>query len=736
MSQLLTLTRPSPKSDYGIYTGNGHTGAVLWGLPTQWHISLDRSDVWDLRQPRKPWQTATFAKLAGALDRRQWQRAEECVRKFSIPQDLPATPCNLNLGRLTLDFGKQPAPERFADVMDLREGVLTRTVRWRNASLRGKVWLDAVQPVVWVELRATGNITPPRLALRRVPYDEKIERRFQYPPPAQGRAGDCRWWALQLHDGNAYALVLRALSGAYCIAIEQAATTAEAIAQGCRRVKGINRGASAAGNRRWWQMFWKKSDARLSDPKLEQAWRLGLYQLACCSRPGGPPASLQGVWSPDGAPAPWFGLIFNNLNTQMCYWPAAAANHLELCQPFNDYFLDPRRVKLMEAETRDFFGRPGVAVPVGADLAGRRIAAWMVVQAWPMAGAWICLHLWEYFRHSRDAAFLRDRAYPYFKRNLEFLRAFCRRDRNGQVLIWPTHSPELVEDPLRYWMKNPTIDLWLLKTLLQIAIASSRQLRRDATARREWRRWLARVPDYRGARQRGYLTESDDTDTELSHRHFSCAAPVYPGNEIHIEGRDRDLAVNSVRQLVRRGSGLYVGYSHVWLACLAARVGLTNMAAHHLRAYWDHYTGPSKFHLNLDMTDAGLSDFGRAFYTSEPMSTESSIGAAAAVNEMLLQSWGGTIRVFPALPAGVDAAFEKFLAEDGIEVSARRIAGQVREVRLRSPVAQRIRLRLPAGWVNLALTPRAPLRRRRRPWGVEAEWNTRAGQLYLCKPNP
>ena len=70
------------------------------------------------------------------------------------------------------------------------------------------------------------------------------------------------------------------------------------------------------------------------------------------------------------------------------------------------------------------------------------------------------------------------------------------------------------------------------------------------------------------------------------------------------------------------------------------------------------------------------------------------MGAVAAVNEMLLQSWGGRIRVFPACPSHWRTVrFDKLLAEGSVEVSAVRLEGRTLGVGLASRRTARIRLR-------------------------------------------
>jgi alpha-L-fucosidase 2 len=65
---------------------------------------------------------------------------------------------------------------------------------------------------------------------------------------------------------------------------------------------------------------------------------------------------------------------------------------------------------------------------------------------------------------------------------------------------------------------------------------------------------------------------------------------------------------------------------------------------------------------------------------------------------MLLQSWGGVVRIFPAVPAAwADVSFEDLRAEGGYRVSARRKDGRTVAVSIRAEHAGRLRLRDPFG---------------------------------------
>ncbi|UUZ96523.1 hypothetical protein LJK87_20805 [Paenibacillus sp. P25] len=60
---------------------------------------------------------------------------------------------------------------------------------------------------------------------------------------------------------------------------------------------------------------------------------------------------------------------------------------------------------------------------------------------WPMAGAWLCTHLWEHYAYSQDEAFL-ERAYPTMKEAALFCLDWLVEGRDGGLTTCPSTSPE------------------------------------------------------------------------------------------------------------------------------------------------------------------------------------------------------------------------------------------------------------------------------------------------------
>src|SRR3546814_1394901 len=69
-------------------------------------------------------------------------------------------------------------------------------------------------------------------------------------------------------------------------------------------------------------------------------------------------------------------------------------------------------------------------------------------------------------------------------------------------------------------------------------------------------------------------------------------------------------------------------------------------------------------------------------YAESGQNIETPLSAAQSIHDMVLQSWGGAIRIFPAVPAAwPDLVFGDFRAEGAFLVSARRSGGRTAWIR-------------------------------------------------------
>ncbi len=173
-------------------------------------------------------------------------------------------------------------------------------------------------------------------------------------------------------------------------------------------------------------------------------FQYGRYLLITSSRPGTQAANLQGIWNDEVRP-PWSSNYTVNINTEMNYWLAEPTNLAECHEPLFDLIGE---MSVNGRETaRVNYGAGGWVAHHNADLwrqtapvgdFGQGDPVWA---CWPMAGPWLCQHLWERYLFSGDVDFLRERAYPLMKGAAEFLLDWLI-EHDGHLVTAPSTSPE------------------------------------------------------------------------------------------------------------------------------------------------------------------------------------------------------------------------------------------------------------------------------------------------------
>ncbi len=508
-------------------------------------------------------------------------------------------------------------------------------------------------------------------------------QKLHYPPAIAGEADNLRWFEQPCADGFAYAVCAgwKRVGNSTLIAVT-VATRAEgkrprAVAQ-ARVQATLKKGYDklAAPHAAWWAGFWQRSSLVVPDPQILQHYDFVRYLYGSASRRGAPPMPLQGVWSADaGSLPPWKGDYHNDLNTQMTYIAYRTSGDFDEGACFLDYLWD--RLPGFRKFARDFYNAPGAAVPGVMSLAGQPLGGWGQYSLSPTMGAWNAHLFYLHWRDTGDAAFLRDRAYPFCREIGRCLRALLKPGADGRLRLPLSSSPEIFDNTRRAFLKpNSNYDLASMKMLF-LALAEMAAAAGDAQASADWAATATQLGDFH-ARPDGTLLLDEVTELPGSHRHLSNLIAIYPFNLLTMDGgpREQQIIAASLADWDKAGTRAWCGYSFTWMACLRARVGDAEAALRNLDLYVRAFTLRNGFHANGDQTSSGFSEF-----TYRPFTLEGNFLAMQAVHEMLLQSWSaqpgtgdpGVIRLFPATPwRWHNASFEHLRAEGGHKVSARR----------------------------------------------------------------
>ncbi|WP_294685239.1 glycoside hydrolase family 95-like protein [uncultured Bacteroides sp.] len=682
----LVFTGLARSWDEAMPLGNATVGALVWQRDSSLRLSLDRTDLWDLRP---------VDSLSGDNFRFSWVKEHirtkdylPVQKKLDWPYDMNPAPSKIPGAAIEFPLEKIGAPTQVR--LYLNNALCE--ANWADGT-QMQTFVHATEPVGWFVFRNLRTPIEPSIltpVYNKTKPDGSLDpvsgqdlHRLGYQQGETVREGNRITYHQKGYGDFWYDVVVcwkqegETLYGTWSVTSslsgEKAAEKVEAALQ-----RGLKQDYQA--HLEYWNKYWAQSSVTLPDSILQKQYQNEMYKFASTTREHSYPISLQAVWTADnGKLPPWKGDYHHDLNTQLSYWPAYTGNHLTEGMGYLNTLWNQRDT--YKRYTRQYFGTEGMNIPGVCTLTGEPMGGWIQYSMSQTVAAWLAQHFYLHWKYSADRTFLKERAYPFLKDVAIYLEQVSEVTPEGVRKLEFSSSPEVFDNSLQAWFSDMTnYDLAMMHFLFKAAAELAHELNLTDESS-HWAALEAQLPDY-DVDEEGCLTFAKGYPYNESHRHFSHAMAIHPMGLI--DWSDGEKSQHIIRATLKRldevGPDYWTGYSYSWLANMKARAFDGKGAAQALRTFAECFCLKNTFHANGDQTKSGKSRF-----TYRPFTLEGNFAFASGIQEMLLQSHTGTIRIFPALPEEwKDVSFEGLRAMGAFLVSAQMEGGEITRVRIYS----------------------------------------------------
>lgn len=410
-------------------------------------------------------------------------------------------------------------------------------------------------------------------------------------------------------------------------------------------------------HRTWWNHYYPSSFLTLPEGMKENFYWIQMYKLASATRGDRALIDNTGPWL---TLTPWPNAWWN-LNVQLTYWALNASNRLDLAASLENTIYNnvdnlKKNVPKAYRDNALAIGRSSNLICESGEVGIPGVSNAPEVGLLP----WVCHSLWLIYRHKMDDELLQDKLFPILKQSINYYLHFTYKGTDGKIHLPKTYSPEYGS------AEDCNFDLALLRWGCQTLLDITDRLKIDDPLVPAWKEVLENLTPYPTDPANGLMI-GKEVPYGFSHRHYSHLLAAYPLYLINKENpEDYKLIDQSLRYWQSKPKALQ-GYSCTGASSIASALGNGNEALTYLNKLFTKFLSVNTL-----------------YYESGPV-IETPLSAAQSIHDMLLQSWGGKLRIFPAVPdSWKDVAYKDFRAEGAFLVTASRKNGKTEFITIKS----------------------------------------------------
>ena len=702
---------PLVRTHAGMLLGNGQFGVMVWGEGSTLKITLGRADYWDRRGGAQWTEEMSYANILECLKTGDEKGLAEIFPDGYHAGGGTKRPSVVPIGCMEIQF---KGAELTRGELDLATGICTVTLKKGAKSLRLTLAMEMDRNILAMSLgKGLEGATLKPVPAWYTAGGHLVGRGFK--PPRRFTSGALRGWtqkppedpslcAAVLEKGRELFFTARISNDAASAKALAAATLDEATARAVHQK-----------SKRWWRSYWRRiGRVEIPNARLQSLYDYGMYKLAGLTHFNSKrqvPATLQGPWIEEYQMPPWSSDYHFNINVQMCYWPAYHGNLIKNLKPLFDMIESWKPI--LRENARLLVGvKDGRLLPHAVSDECKFICGYWAHSVDHGSTAWVAQMMYRYYRYTLDEEFLREQAYPFMVGTMAVYEKMLTKVR-GKYRLELGVSPEYMSRAGHGWGANASFQLACIRRLAEDLLDAAAVL--GKRPKRLWREYLEKVPraDVEKVNRQEMIGLWEGLVLEESHRHHSHLGGIVPFDVFDPETEDErwySILANSMDYWMRMGTGLWSGWCVPWAAMLFTRFNRGDAAELLLESWERAFTNEGGGTLH-DAGTSGFSLFGQSANHKvdrigtrkrnqggfgEIMQMDAGMGVTAAIQEMLLHTRRGVNYVMAAVPPDwKDVTFSRFLTDVAMVVSARRRAGVLEEITLKSPKGGAFRLANP-----------------------------------------